>query len=142
MSKFFLVKTQPQRESQAVKGLAENAKVKGIDIYSISDLGRSGFIVAEANHEADVRDAIYGTPYLRGVVRGDISIDEFLKSSPENFVEKFKVGMIAQVVKPPFKGDKVKITSVNIKKCEITVVNLTSAVSFVLKLSMDDVVLD
>jgi len=136
----YLVRTQPTKEDKVVQGIVERVKRFNFPIHSVAFTGSRGFVYIEAESEPDVKEALFDVRYTRGLVRGDTHTEELVESKSVNLAELFKAGTTVQFISGPFKGDRARVVSLNVKKGELIVINLGSEIEIRTKVSVDDVV--
>ncbi|MCC7552262.1 transcription elongation factor Spt5 [Candidatus Micrarchaeota archaeon] len=100
-----------------------------------------GYIIIEAENEADIRKAIFGLPHIRGVLSKNIEIREI-----EGLIEAAKAPIlsinkydIVEVISGPFKGEKAKVMRVDKNKEELTVELTEAAVPIPVTIKADTV---
>ncbi len=115
----------------------EGHPVKSIAVFD--DL--RGYIIIEAETEADIRKAIFGLPHIRGVLSKTIDISEI-----EGLIEAAKAPIlsinkedIVEVISGPFKGEKAKVMRVDKNKEELTVELTEAAVPIPVTIKADTV---
>lgn len=89
-----------------------------------------GYILVEADNIGEIEEAVKGINHVRGVVRQLVKLDEikhFLESKPTNV--QMEKGDVVEVVSGAFKGEKAKVTRIDIGKREVTIEFLESAVA-------------
>ena len=81
-----------------------------------------GYIMVEASDKTEVEKAIVGVSHARGIIDGEITMDEIEKFfKPKPMVSKVDIGDIVELISGPFKGEKARVVRVDVKKEEITV---------------------
>ena len=102
----------------------EKHPIKAIAVFD--DL--RGYIIIEAESEADIRKAIFGLPHIRGVLPKTIGINEIdgLIEAAKPPILSINKEDIIEIISGPFKGEKAKVIRVDKNKEELTV-ELTEA---------------
>lgn len=140
MGKIFVVKTAIGREDQVIDFLASNAK-KGEGVYSLLfPHGMLGYIFIEASELNAVRQIAYRVPYVRRILTNPIKIEEvehLIEFKPEEV--DINVGDTVTITAGPFKGEKGRVTRLNIQKSEVIIELLEAAVSIPITLNLDSV---
>ncbi len=136
----YVVRTAIGRESQVMDFLASNAK-KITGIHSlIFPHGMTGYILVEADSPDPIKQIAAGVPYVRGILRKPTSYEEvehLIEFKPE-MVDIHK-GDIVNIIAGPFKGEKAKITRVDMQKTQVVVELLEAAVPIPITIGLDSV---
>lgn len=139
----FPVRTTVGQESLVVEILGKKIKVDALPVYSIAVIpGLKGYILIEAQDELNVRNAIAGTPHIKGqgIVKGSVDIKEIgvlLESKP--LMKSIKEGDRIEIVSGAFKGEKAKVMRVNDAKEEVVVELLEAAVKIPVTLKAENI---
>ncbi len=140
-SQIFALRTTANREDQVFDFVSENARKKGIDIYSvIKPHGLRGYIFLEAKDKQSAEESFKGVPYARGLLPNPIKYEEI-----EHMLEQVKKevniqkGDIVEIISGPFKREKAKITRIDQVKEEVVVELLEAAVPIPMTLKLDSV---
>ena len=140
MAHLFIVRTTIGRESQVVDFLASNAK-KLKSVYSVlHPQGLSGYIMVEAEEIAAVREIARGVPYVRGVLSTETPYEEvtpMLEFKPEEI--EINKGDIVSIIAGPFKGEKAKVTRIDLGKAQVVLELLEAAVPIPITIGLDSV---
>ncbi len=136
----FIVRTAIGREAQVLDFLASNAKkAKGIHSL-IHPQGMTGYIIVEADELALLRQVAYGVPYVRGILSKPLKYEEIenmIEFKPEEI--DINVGDTVSVTAGPFKGEKAKVTRIDMAKAQVVVELLEAAVPIPITISLDSV---
>lgn len=115
----------------------EKHLIKSIAVFE--DL--RGYLIIEAETEADIRKAIFGLPHIRGVLSKTIDISEI-----EGLIEAAKAPILSinkediiEIISGPFKGEKAKVMRVDKNKEELTVELTEAAVPIPVTIKADTV---
>ncbi len=140
MSKIFIVKTAIGKEDQVMDFLASNAK-KSEGVYTLFfPHGMTGYILIEAEEINAVRQIAYRVPYVRGVLTKPIKMEDvehLIEFKPEEI--DINIGDTVSITAGPFKGEKARVTRINIQKSEVILELLEAAVSIPITLNLDSV---
>ncbi len=136
----FIIRTTIGRESQVIDFLASNAKkMKGI--YSlVHPHGMVGYILIEAASSDVIRRLAMGVPYVRGILRTPTKYEEIehlIEFKPETI--DIHKGDIVTIISGPFKGEKAKVTRVDLQKAQVVLELLQAAVPIPITLGLDSV---
>ncbi len=136
----FIIRTTIGREQQVIDFLASNAK-KYKGIYSlIYPHGMVGYIFVEAENADVIKRASMGIPYVRGVLRTATKYEEIehlIEFKPES-VDIHK-GDVVTIISGPFKGEKAKVTRIDLQKAHVVVELLQAAVPIPITLGLDSI---
>jgi transcription termination/antitermination protein NusG len=137
----FIIKVTTNKEENAVDMIAERAKRKDLDVYSVSrPHGLRGYILLEAEDRDSAEEAVFNLPYVKGIIGKTISYEE-IKNMIEPSVEdiSIKEGDIVEMIAEPFKKEKAKVTRVDKQKEEVTVSLLGAVVPLPVTVKIDNV---
>lgn len=140
MTKLFIIKTTKGRENQVLDFISSLAK-KRDDIYSVfHPQGLSGYIMVEVDELSSAREVSHGVPYAKGVLQKEITyneIESMIEFKPENI--NINEGDTVRIIAGPFKGEKARVTRVDLNKAQIVLELLEAAVPIPLTLGLDSV---
>ncbi len=125
----FIIKVITNKEDKSVEMIAERAKNKSLNVYSVlRPHGLRGYIILEAEDRESAEEAVFNLPYIKGIIGKTITYDE-IKNMIEPSVStiSIKEGDIVEIISEPFKKEKAKVVRVDKQKEEV-VVNLLGAV--------------
>jgi len=136
----FIIRTAIGREGQVLDFLASNArKVQGV--YSlIYPHGMTGYILVEAFSADVLKQLAFGVPYVRGILRKETKYEEIshlIEFKPETI--DIHKGDIVSIIAGPFKGEKAKVTRVDLGKAQVVLELLEAAVPIPITLGLDAV---
>ena len=103
----------------------EEEKITAIAVIS----GLKGYLIIEAPDESELRKLVYKVPHVRGVVAGEIKLDEiehFFEVKP--MTAGIERGDIVELTSGAFKGEKARVIRVDENKDKITVEIIEAAV--------------
>ena len=136
----YILRTTVGRESQVLDFLASNAKkVKGISALFFPH-GMAGYILIEADNPDIIKQISTGVPYVGGILRTPTKMEEIehmIEFKPEQ-VDIHK-GDIVQIIAGPFRGEKAKISRIDLQKSQVILELLEAAVPIPITLSLDSV---
>jgi len=136
----YVVRTAIGREAQVMDFLASNAKkVKGIHSLLFPH-GMMGYIMIEADTADIIKQIALGVPYVRGILRTPTKYEEIehlIEFKPEEI--DINKGDIVQIIAGPFKGEKAKVTRIDIQKSQVVLELLEAAVPIPITLGLDSV---
>ncbi len=142
MGNLFVIRTSIGRESQVMDFLSSNAK-KTEGVYAlIHPHGMSGYIIAEAENTEVLKQISYGVPYVakKGILPTPMTYEEIehlIEFKPEQI--DIHKGDIVSIIAGPFKGEKAKITRINLTKAEVILELLEAAVPIPITIGLDSV---
>lgn len=137
----FILKVTTNKEAKALEMIAEKAKKKALEIYSVvNPHGLRGYLIVEALDKDSVEEAAYNLPYVKGILPRTIAYEE-VKNMLQPAVEDFhiEVGDIVEMIADTFKNEKGKVTRIDKKKGEVIVSLLGAAVPIPVTVKMDNV---
>lgn len=141
MTKIFAIRTSANREEQVMSFMESNIKKKNLPVFAILNAhGMRGYIFAEAESEDDLRQAIFGVPYARGVLPKELAMEEI-----EPMIEQVSVSVniqekdIVEIISGPFKKEKAKVKRIDETKEEVVVELLEAAIPIPMTLKLDSV---
>ena len=137
----YIVKVTTNKEAKALEMIADKARKKNLEIYSIvNPHGLRGYIIVEALDKDSVEEAAYNLPYVKGILPKVITYDE-IKNMLQPEIEDFniEVGDIVEMIADTFKNEKGKVMRIDKKKGEVVVSLLGAAVPIPVTVKMDNV---
>ena len=91
-NQIYAIRTTANREEQVLDFVEANLSKKKLEVYSLIHAhGMRGYIFIEATYEEDVKQAIHGVPYARGLLGKPVSYEEI-----EPMLEQIKTPMNIQ----------------------------------------------
>lgn len=119
----FGVRTTIGQEKIVSDIIQSKLKSEGEEIYSIAIIDSlRGYILIEAPNEAEVKKLIYKAPHIRGLVKGQMKIEEiqhFLEVKP--LTAGIERGDTVELTSGAFKGERARVIRVDSGKDKITV---------------------
>ena len=140
MANLFIIRTTMGREDQVMDFVTSNAK-KIPGVYAvIHPQGLRGYVFVEAEELAAVREIARGVPYVRGILNKKVEyseIESMIEFKPEEI--DIREGDTVRVIAGPFKGEKAKVTRVDIGKAQVIVELLEAAIPIPITIGMESV---
>lgn len=137
----FIVKVTTNKEERAAEIIVDRTKKKQLGVYAVAvPHGLKGYIIVEAADRESVEEAVYNTPYAKGIIGKTVSYDE-VKNLLEPKVEEMniEIGDIVEIIGPTFKGEHAKVTRIDRQKGEVVVSLLGATVPIPYTVKMDNV---
>ncbi len=126
----FGIRTTIGQEKIVAENLANKMKKAPEKVYSVAVIdGLKGYLVIEAESEAELRKMVYKTPHIRGIVAGVIrpeEIEHFFET--KSLTQGIERGDIVELTSGAFKGEKARVIRVDESKEKITVEIIEAAV--------------
>lgn len=126
----FGIRTTIGQEKIVAENLASKMKKAPEKVYSVAVIdGLKGYLVIEAESEAELRKMVYKTPHIRGIVAGVIrpeEIEHFFET--KSMTQGIERGDIIELTSGAFKGEKARVIRVDESKEKITVEIIEAAV--------------
>jgi transcriptional antiterminator NusG len=140
-NRFYAVRTTIGQEKNAANMIYSRLGKLQVGVYSILVTPElRGYIVIEADDNTEIEKALPGISHVRGIVEGDMSIEEIEKFlEPVSSVAKVNMGDIVEFTAGPFKGSRARVTKVDETKEEITVVLFEATVPIPVTVSGSDI---
>jgi len=138
----FAIKTSIGHEKMVANGVANRARKKRAEIFSIlSPTKLRGYILVEGRKNIDaIQNLIKGLEHVKGIIDGETDlaeIEHFL--APKPLVSGIAVGDIVEIINGPFKGEKARVRQIDESKEEITVELFEAMVSIPVTIRGDHV---
>jgi transcriptional antiterminator NusG len=138
----FAIKTSIGHEKMVANGVANRARKKKAEIFSIlSPTKLRGYILVEGRKNVDaIQNLIKGLEHVKGIIDGETDmaeIEHFLEPKP--LVSGIAVGDIVEIINGPFKGEKARVRQIDESKEEITVELFEAMVSIPVTIRGDHV---
>jgi transcriptional antiterminator NusG len=138
----FAIKTSIGHEKMVANGVANRARKKHAEIFSIlSPTKLRGYILVEGRKNIDaMQNLIKGLEHVKGIIDGETDmaeIEHFL--APKPLVSGIAVGDIVEIINGPFKGEKARVRQIDESKEEITVELFEAMVSIPVTIRGDHV---
>lgn len=119
----FGVRTTIGQEKIVSDIIQSKLKSEGEEIYSIAIIDSlRGYLLIEAPNEAEVKKLIYKAPHIRGLVKGQMKIEEiqhFLEVKP--LTAGIERGDTVELTSGAFRGERARVIRVDPGKDKITV---------------------
>jgi transcriptional antiterminator NusG len=137
----FVIKVTTNKEDRALEMIAEHAKKKNLNVYSITrPQGMRGYILLEAEDRDSAEEAAFNLPYVKGIIGKTITFEE-IKNMLEPAAEDVNIekGDIVEILTEPFKKEKAKVLRVDKQKEEVVVSLLGAAVPMPVTIKLDNI---
>jgi transcriptional antiterminator NusG len=137
----FIIKVTTNKEDRAFEMIADRVEKKNIRVFSIvRPHGLKGYVILEAADRESAEEAAFNLPYVKGIIGRTVTYEE-VKSMLEPKVEDFniEVGDIVEMIGQTFKGEKARVTRVDLQKGEVVVSLLGASVPIPVTIKMDNV---
>ena len=137
----FIIKVQTNKEENAAELIADRAKKKRLEIYSIAKAhGVKGYIFLESEGRDSAEEAVYNLPYIKGIIGRTISYEEIKGMvEPTATSISIKVDDIVEIIGSTLKGEKAKVLRIDKQKEEVTVSLLGAVVPLPVTIKIDNV---
>lgn len=126
----FGIRTTIGQERIVAETLSSKMKRATEKVSSIAVIDNlKGYIIVEAESEADIRKLVYKTPHVRGIIAGIIrpeEIEHFFET--KSLTQGIERGDIVELTSGAFKGEKARVIRVDESKEKITVEIIEAAV--------------
>ena len=126
----FGVRTTIGQEKVVAELLQGKIRLTGSNVSAVAVIDTlRGYLMIEANDEAEVRKLIYKAPHVRGMVKGMMTLAEiqhFLEVKP--MTSGIERGDIVELTSGAFKGEKAKVIRIDESKEKITLEIIEAAV--------------
>jgi transcription termination/antitermination protein NusG len=137
----YIIKVTTNKEERALEMISNRVEKKSILVYSIiKPHGLKGYIILEAADRESAEEAAFNLPYVKGIIGKTVSYEE-IKNMLEPKVEdvNIEVGDVVEMIGQTFKGEKAKVTRIDIGKAEVIVSLLGASVPIPVTVKMDNV---
>ncbi len=137
----FIIKVITNKEERAVEMIADKAQKKNLKIASVSrPHGLRGYILLESETRDAAEEAVYGLPYIKGIIGKTITYEEIKNMiEPSATSVSIKDGDIVEIISEPFKKEKAKVTRIDKQKGEVVVSLLGAAIPIPVTIKIDNV---
>ncbi len=137
----FIIKVTTNKEERAVDMIADKAKKKNLNVYSVSrPHGLRGYILLEAEDRDSAEEAVFNLPYIKGIIGRTISYDEIKGMvEPSASTVTIKEGDMVEIIGSSFKGEKAKVLRIDKQKEEVVVSLLGAVVPLPVTVKIDNV---
>ncbi len=137
----FIIKVTTNKEDRAVEMISDRAQKKQLNVFSVvKPHGLKGYIILETEDRESAEEAAYNLPYVKGIIGKTVQYEE-IKNMLEPKVEDFniEVGDIVEMIGQTFKGEKAKVTRIDMQKGEVVVSLLGASVPIPVTIKMDNI---
>jgi len=137
----FAVRITAGRKNQVLDKIVAMNKKENKGVYAVlCPASIKGYIFLEAENPDVAAEAVYGVPYVKGLVKGTLTlkdVEKFLEPGKQPI--NIKKNDIVELISGPFKGEKARVNRVNKAKDEVVVELLEAAVSIPTTVKLDSV---
>lgn len=137
----FIIKVTTNKEERAVDMIADRAKKKNLEVFSVlRPHGLRGYVLLEAENRDSAEEAVFNLPYVKGIIGKTIGYEE-IKNMVEPSVTtiSIKEGDIVEMIAEPFKKEKAKVVRIDKQKEEVVVSLLGAVVPLPVTVKLDNV---
>jgi len=137
----FIIKVTTNKEERALEMISDRAVKKKLNVSAVvRPHGLKGYVILEAEDRESAEEAAYNLPYVKGIIGKTVPYEE-IQNMLEPKVEDFniEVGDIVEMIGQTFKGEKAKVTRIDMQKGEVVVSLLGASVPIPVKIKMDNV---
>ncbi len=137
----FIIKVTTNKEERAVEMIADRAKKKNLNVYSVlKPHGLRGYIILEAEERESAEEAAFNLPYVKGIIGKTVDYAE-IEGMVQPSVETVSIeeGDIVEILSEPFKREKGKVQRIDKQKEEVVVSLLGAAVPLPVTIKLDNV---
>ncbi len=137
----FIIKVITNKEEKAVEMIAERARKKNANVYSVlRPHGLRGYVILEAEDRESAEEGVFNLPYVKGIIGKTISYDEIKNMvEPSVTTVSIKEGDIVEIISEPFKKEKAKVIRIDKQKEEVVVSLLGAVVPLPVTIKLDNV---
>ena len=137
----FIVKVTTSKEDRVLEMIADRVQKKSLNVFSVTrPHGLKGYIILESSDKDTAEEAAFNLPYVKGIIGKTVAYEE-IKNMLDPKVEDFniEIGDIVEMIGQTFKGEKAKVTRVDLSKGEVVVSLLGASVPIPVTVKMDNV---
>jgi len=137
----FIIKVTTNKEERAVDMIADRAKKKNLNVYSVlRPHGLRGYIFLEAEDRESAEEAVFNLPYVKGIIGKTIEYSE-IQAMVQPTIEtvSIKEGDIVEMIGSTLKGEKAKVLRIDKQKEEVVVSLFGAVVPLPVTVKIDNV---
>ncbi|MCX6750043.1 MAG: transcription elongation factor Spt5 [Candidatus Pacearchaeota archaeon] len=138
---FFIIKVTTNKEERAVDMIADRARKKNLNIYSVlRPHGLRGYIFLESEDRESAEEAVFNLPYVKGIIGKTIQYSE-IQGMVQPTIESvsIKEGDIVEMIGSTLKGEKAKVLRIDKQKEEVVVSLFGAVVPLPVTVKIDNV---
>ncbi len=137
----FVLKVTTNKEDQTLDLIAERAKKKQLNVFSLArPHGLRGYVLIEAADHETVEEACFNLPYVKGIIPKTVTYEEISNLiDPAVAAINIEKNDIVEIIAEPFKKEKAKVIRVDKGKEEVVVELLGAAVPIPVTVKIDNV---
>jgi transcriptional antiterminator NusG len=137
----FIIKVTTNKEERAVDMIADRAKKKNLNVYSVlRPHGLRGYIFLESEDRESAEEAVFNLPYVKGIIGKTIEYKE-IQGMVQPTIEtvSIKEGDIVEMIGSTLKGEKAKVLRIDKQKEEVVVSLFGAVVPLPVTVKIDNV---
>ncbi len=137
----FIIKVTTNKEERAVDMIADRAKKKNLNVYSVlRPHGLRGYIFLESEDRDSAEEAVFNLPYVKGIIGKTIEYSE-IQGMVQPTIESvsIKEGDIVEMIGSTLKGEKAKVLRIDKQKEEVVVSLFGAVVPLPVTVKIDNV---
>jgi transcriptional antiterminator NusG len=137
----FIIKVTTNKEERAVDMIADRAKKKNLNVYSVlRPHGLRGYIFLESEDRESAEEAVFNLPYVKGIIGKTIEYAE-IQGMVQPTIESvsIKEGDIVEMIGSTLKGEKAKVLRIDKQKEEVVVSLFGAVVPLPVTVKIDNV---
>ena len=137
----FIIKVTTNKEERAVDMIADRAKKKNLNVYSVlRPHGLRGYIFLESEDRESAEEAVFNLPYVKGIIGKTIEYSE-IQGMVQPTIESvsIKEGDIVEMIGSTLKGEKAKVLRIDKQKEEVVVSLFGAVVPLPVTVKIDNV---
>jgi len=136
----FIIKVTTNKEESVMNMIREKSEKKHLQVYSLArPHGLKGYIILEAADKDSAEEAVFNSPYVKGILRKNVTYEE-IKSMLQPNIEEMNIEKndIVEIISEPFKKEKAKVIRVDKQKGEAIVTLLQAAIPIPVTIKLDN----
>lgn len=137
----YIIKVTTNKEERVLDMVSEKVEKNKIGIFSVArPHGLRGYIFIEGPDREHVEEAVFNTPYVKGIIGKTVSYDE-IKNMFEVSIATVNIEKndIVEILADPFKKEKARVVRVDKQKEEVVVSLLGATVPIPVTVKIDNV---
>lgn len=137
----FIIKVTTNKEERAVDMIADRAKKKNLNVYSVlRPHGLRGYVFLESEDRDSAEEAVFNLPYVKGIIGKTIEYSE-IQGMVQPTIESvsIKEGDIVEMIGSTLKGEKAKVLRIDKQKEEVVVSLFGAVVPLPVTVKIDNV---
>lgn len=137
----FIIKVTTNKEETVMNMVREKVEKKQLQVFSLAHpFGLRGYIILEAADKESVEEVVFNLPYVKGILRKEVTYDEIKSMMQPNVVEmNIEKNDIVEIISEPFKKEKAKVIRIDKQKGEAVVTLLQAAIPIPVTIKLDNI---